>query len=126
VDGGGTGSGAWDFPHRESSASGVWQAKAAGGSGGGGEEVLGEGPRSGAAPRTPRNAEAPPPVTGKLIGFALGMATITFLVRVARPTTFLNMHLGDFSKYILLFIAGIFAARRKLQEGKNSVSSCWA
>lgn len=56
-----------------------------------------------------RNAEAPP-ATGKLIGFALGMATITFLVRVIRPPTILNMHLGDFPQYILLFTAGIFAA----------------
>lgn len=56
--------------------------------------------------------ESPPPATGKLIGFALVMAAVTFLVRAARPPAFLNMHFGDFPQYILLFTAGILAARK--------------
>ena len=54
-----------------------------------------------------------PPNTGKLLGFALVLAGSTFVVRLALPsgTSFLNMHLGDFSQYVLLFSAGILAAR---------------
>src|SRR5581483_5028134 len=51
------------------------------------------------------------PKTESLICFALVMACFTFLVRLFRPSTFLNMHLGDFPQYILLFMAGILAAR---------------
>lgn len=58
------------------------------------------------------DVDPPPPGTGRLVGFALAMATVTFLVRAARPPTFLNMHLGDFAQYIFLFTAGILAARR--------------
>jgi hypothetical protein len=47
----------------------------------------------------------------RLIGFALAMAASTFLVRLARPPTILNLHLGDFPQYIFLFTAGILAAR---------------
>ena len=53
------------------------------------------------------------PGTAKLILFALVMATFTFLVRVARPSPFLNMHFGDFPQYILLFGVGVMAARRQ-------------
>jgi len=53
------------------------------------------------------------PGTGMLIAFVLAMATFTFLIRVERPSPFLNMHLGDFPQYILLFSAGIAAAGRK-------------
>jgi glucan biosynthesis protein C len=59
--------------------------------------------------RTPR----PPPSTAALICFALGLAAATFLVRVGRPPVVLNMHLGDFAQYILLFAAGILAARQQ-------------
>jgi glucans biosynthesis protein C len=60
-------------------------------------------------PRTAR----PPPSTAALICFALAMAAATFLVRAVRPPTVLNMHLGDFSQYILLFAAGVLAARQQ-------------
>ncbi len=42
------------------------------------------------------------------------MAAFTFLVRIVCPSgaSFLNMHLGDFPQYILLFAAGIVAKRR--------------
>jgi fucose 4-O-acetylase-like acetyltransferase len=52
------------------------------------------------------------PGTLALIGFALVMATLEFLIRWAFPgLVVLNMHIGDFSQYILLFAAGVFAAR---------------
>ncbi len=51
------------------------------------------------------------PGTGELIAFVLVMATFTFLIRIGRPSPFLNMHLEDFPQYILLFSAGILAAR---------------
>ena len=51
------------------------------------------------------------PHTGQLIGFAMLMAAASFLVRAVRPPNFLNMHLRDFAQYILLFAAGICAAR---------------
>lgn len=54
------------------------------------------------------------PDTTMLIGFALAMAAARFLLRLVLPAnaSFLNMHLGDFAQYILLFAAGIVAARR--------------
>lgn len=58
------------------------------------------------------NLDTPPPSNRTLLGFALVMAMVTFLIRALRPPTFLNMHLGDFPQYILLFTAGILAARR--------------
>ena len=54
-----------------------------------------------------------PPGNRTLIFFALAMAVLTFLVRVSRPPVFLNLHLGDFPQYVLLFAAGILAARGK-------------
>lgn len=66
------------------------------------------------------------PDTGKLIGFALTMAVVTFLVRAARPPALLNLHLGDFPQYILLFTAGIGAARGKwLPELRFSSGMRW-
>jgi glucan biosynthesis protein C len=55
-----------------------------------------------------------PPDTLKLIGFAIAMALFTFVVRLVLPSgvSFLNMHLGDFPQYILLFSGGILAARK--------------
>ncbi len=55
----------------------------------------------------------PAPGNGALACFALVMAASTFLVRLILPsgTSFLNMHLGDFAQYILLFVAGTLAAR---------------
>jgi glucan biosynthesis protein C len=64
--------------------------------------------------RTGHEETATPPSTAQLIGFAIVMATFTFLVRLVLPsgTSFLNMHLSDFPQYILLFSAGILAARK--------------
>jgi glucan biosynthesis protein C len=69
-----------------------------------------------AVSRRPRNAEqitrSKPPGTPALIAFALVMATLEFAIRLVAPgLTVLNMHIGDFAQYILLFAAGIFVAR---------------
>lgn len=55
-----------------------------------------------------------PPGTARLVCFCLVIAALTFLVRLVQPsgTSFLNMQLGDFPQYILLFAAGIHAARK--------------
>ena len=55
-----------------------------------------------------------PPDALKLIGFAIVMALFTFVVRLVLPlgVSFMNMHLGDFPQYILLFSAGILTARK--------------
>jgi glucans biosynthesis protein C len=58
-----------------------------------------------------RKIETDLPGNGKLIVFALLMAALTSAVRLRKPPVFLNMHLGDFPQYILLFTAGILAAR---------------
>ncbi len=54
-----------------------------------------------------------PPGTGRLILFCLAMAALTFLLRLIMPAgfSFLNMQLGDFPQYVLLFAAGIYASR---------------
>ncbi len=52
-----------------------------------------------------------PPTTPGLIGFALAIAAFTFIVRLRFRSSFLNMHLGDFPQYILLFSAGVITAR---------------
>jgi hypothetical protein len=58
---------------------------------------------------------ANPPRLGALILFSAAIATITFLVRLAPHSggVYLNMHLGDFPQYVLLFAAGIFASRQQ-------------
>lgn len=68
-----------------------------------------------------------PPNALQLIGFALVMAIFEFLIRLTFPgVTFLNMHLGDFSQYILLFTAGSLAARREwLPKLSYSAGSTW-
>ena len=55
-----------------------------------------------------------PPDTLQLVGFAIAMAGLTFVDRLVLPSgfSFLNMHLGDFPQYILLFSGGILAARK--------------
>jgi len=49
------------------------------------------------------------------LAFAFLMAGATFVVRLVLPSgySFLNMHLGDFPQYILLFCAGVAAAREQ-------------
>src|SRR5579859_3831756 len=65
---------------------------------------------------TPRDEIMPrpaPPGTWALILFALVMAVGRFVIRGLLPDySLFNMHLGDFSQYILLFGAGIVWARR--------------
>lgn len=65
---------------------------------------------------TPRRVPADAaPGTPSLILFALVMAASTFLIRLILRSgySFLNMHLGDFPQYILLFTAGTVAAREE-------------
>lgn len=71
-----------------------------------------------------RLEDKPPPNTLKLAGFAFATTTLTFLVRLVMPSgaTLLNMHLGDFPQYILLFSAGILAARGRWLLKLNSSS----
>jgi hypothetical protein len=53
------------------------------------------------------------PGTGKLVSFAAMMAGFEFLIRLAFPgVSVLNMHLGDFAQYVLLFVGGIMAERQ--------------
>ena len=60
-----------------------------------------------------------------LVSFALVMAAVTFLIRLAEPASFLNLPVKDFGQYIFLFSAGIFAAPRyslielPLRSGKS-------
>src|SRR5581483_7019294 len=52
------------------------------------------------------------PGSGTLIAFAVIMALGRFVIRGLFPDrSVFNMHLGDFSQYILLFSAGIIASR---------------
>jgi glucans biosynthesis protein C len=62
-----------------------------------------------------RKEELQPPNYAQLVGFALAMAALTFFVRLVFPSgaSFLNMHLGDFPQYILLFSAGVLAAHNR-------------
>jgi fucose 4-O-acetylase-like acetyltransferase len=59
------------------------------------------------------HADRQAPGDAKLVGFAMVMAASTFVVRLILPSgfSFLNMHLGDFPQYVLLFGAGVAAAR---------------
>jgi glucans biosynthesis protein C len=63
--------------------------------------------------------------TSTLIRFALLMSTMTFAIRFARPPTVLNLPLRDFGQYILLFVAGIFCARRRLLVALHLSSGIW-
>ena len=75
-------------------------------------------------PRPDWPAASAPPNTRQLLALAVTMALMTFLVRLLLPAgmAFLNMHLGDFPQYVLLFATGIVAARRqwllRLDESK--------
>jgi len=64
-------------------------------------------------------ADIQPPTTLQLICFAVLMAIVTFVVRLFVPpgATVLNLHLGDFPQYVLMFCAGILAAR-----GRNTLA----
>jgi len=64
------------------------------------------------SPQNDRYLERPP-CTPQMIACALVMAASTFLVRLVAPSgsSFLNMSLGDFPQYLILFSIGIIAAR---------------
>jgi glucan biosynthesis protein C len=53
------------------------------------------------------------PVPVQIVCFGLLMALATFLTRLSRPSSVFNLPLGDFSQYVLMFGAGILAARRQ-------------
>jgi glucans biosynthesis protein C len=59
-----------------------------------------------------------------LAGFALTLAALSFLTRAILPpgTSLLNMHLGDFPQYILLFSAGIIISHTRWLQ---SLSYSW-
>jgi fucose 4-O-acetylase-like acetyltransferase len=63
-------------------------------------------------PKARRESTAQAPSTSALIGFALLMAASSFLVRLGNPAHYLNLPLGDFAQYILLFWAGIRSSQR--------------
>lgn len=60
----------------------------------------------------PVNRGRRPPGTSRLLWIALLIACSTFLVRLPGSVVVLNMHLGDFPQYIVLFTGGVLAARR--------------
>jgi glucan biosynthesis protein C len=76
-----------------------------------------------AAIHRPRPAQPAPPSNGMLFGFPLLMTALTFLVRLSHPPSLLNMHLGDFPQYVLLFSAGILAARGRWLDKLSFASS---
>jgi glucan biosynthesis protein C len=53
------------------------------------------------------------PGRGAIVAFIIGLSVSTFLVRIISPEnkSFLNVHLGDFPQYILMFSVGIVAYR---------------
>jgi glucan biosynthesis protein C len=60
----------------------------------------------------PQQPPRPAPSNGTLIVFALAMALGRFVIRGLFPDrSILNMHIGDFSQYVLMFSAGIVASR---------------
>jgi glucan biosynthesis protein C len=75
----------------------------------------------GGAPR--QAAAGTKPVTGRAVTLAVLaltvlIAIIAFAVRLVQPlgTSVMNMQLGYFASYVVLFVAGLFAARRGLLE----------
>ncbi|MBV9644134.1 MAG: acyltransferase, partial [Verrucomicrobia bacterium] len=61
------------------------------------------------------------PGTGSLVGFALTMAALTFMVRALHAPTLFNLPLRDFAQYALLFSAGILAYRNHWLSGISYV-----
>lgn len=59
------------------------------------------------------SSKLPSPTTRDLVAFALAMTAGRFFIHALIPpgTSILNMHVGDFAQYILLFSAGVMAAR---------------
>ncbi|MEW6644706.1 MAG: acyltransferase [Pseudomonadota bacterium] len=67
------------------------------------------------APPPPPGPPAPLPDDRAVIVFIAAMAATTFLVRIPLPEgrAILNMQFGDFPSYILMFAAGLAAARQR-------------
>jgi glucans biosynthesis protein C len=63
---------------------------------------------------TGKTTEQHVPDSATLICFALLIAAVTFLIRLAQPPSVLNLPLKDFGQYSLLFGVGILSARRHL------------
>jgi len=71
-------------------------------------------------------AEQRAPGTAKLISFALVMAALSFLVRIGRPSSVLNIQLGDCPQYILMFASGIAAGNHRwLRDLKLAAGIRW-
>jgi len=63
-----------------------------------------------------------------LAGFALVLAAFTFFSRLPLPPgwSLLNMHIGDFPQYILLFSAGVIAARTRWLQNLRLASGVYS
>jgi glucans biosynthesis protein C len=68
--------------------------------------------------RTPRQPVAPRTFTARAINIGVGcvialIAVIAFMIRLVQPlgTSVMNMQLGYFSSYVVLFVAGLWAGR---------------
>jgi glucan biosynthesis protein C len=69
------------------------------------------------------------PHHGTIITFIIAMAIFTFLVRIVSPenNSVLNVHLGDFPQYILMFSAGIATYRGSwLQRLPDRLALQWS
>lgn len=73
----------------------------------------------------PGRPASPPPGSSRLAGFALALAAASILVRLVNPPTVLNMHLTDFPQYVLMFIAGIAAARGEWMSKMSYTAGIW-
>jgi glucans biosynthesis protein C len=83
--------------------------------------------------RAPRLPVTPRTFTAKAINIGLGcvialIAVIAFLIRLVQPlgTSVMNMQLGYFSSYIVLFVAGLWAGRSGfLQSIPTQLGRTW-
>jgi len=81
------------------------------------------------APAAAPSNDASLPDGRAVIVFVAIMATTTFLLRIPLPEdrAVLNMHPGDFPSYVLMFAAGLVAARRRwLATLPDAFSRRWA
>jgi len=76
--------------------------------------VLGIGRMLRAVPASSTHAPSRAPSAAALVGFASGVALITFLVRIVQPfgTSVLNFQLCFFTQYIAAFAVGVAAGKR--------------
>ncbi|HZS83437.1 MAG TPA: acyltransferase [Stellaceae bacterium] len=81
-----------------------------------------------ASPRR-RHGSARDPGPGRIIAFILAMAGTTFALRLLCPSgrAVLNMQLGDFPQYVLMFAAGLHAQRTGWPERLSAAAGAkWA